>query len=142
MTAINTMNVQYRLDKIAGLRKKQALSVVYDNCRIIDRFEKTLNNVTHPTFHKRRQSDYEESCATDATRVFSTYTYFFNEYINAEELANQCIKDDKVLIEDQEQADKFKKLFYEAIENYYSAPLHFVTKKKKTKINNQTNLFE
>lgn len=136
------MNVQYRLDKVAGLRKKQALSVVYENCHIINRYERTLNNVSHPIFFKRRQSDYEASCAPDASRVYSVWTYFFNEYLSAEELADECIKDDKVLCENIELANDFKNCFLKSIKDCYGTELHFVAKKKKSKIKNQPTLFE
>lgn len=137
------MNTRYVLDKVSGLRKKQALTVVYENCHIIDRYERTMNNVSHKPFYKRRQSDYEENCAVGATRVFSTYTYFFNEYLNAEDIANECIEDDKVLCEDKVEAEIMKQAFFKAIKECYGQELHFTTKiKKKKKQLNQITLFE
>lgn len=113
------MEVYYCFDRIGvGKRKMPALTVIYENGDINKRYFRTLWIAYNKPFFERNQTDFEESCAEYATRVFSTYTYFFKKYKSTDDVVEQCIQDDKFLQQNTVEANRFRKAFYEALDFY------------------------
>lgn len=114
-----------------------ALTIIYENESYYpERSIRTLNNVVHPRFYERNQTDDEKKTAKYYSRLFTTYTYFFKDYENVEQMATQFIADDKFLKTSENEAKIFKENLIKAIDEYYKTDLHF-RKKRKGKTNNQ-----
>ena len=71
------LKVYYGWAKIGTIRKKRAISVIYENewhgCRC-DRGQRILRAVI-----ERYQDEEEEKAAKDCTRIFTEYSLFFDE---------------------------------------------------------------
>ena len=134
------MEAFYTLDKIKGMRKMMAITVVYENCYVPPRCEKTMWMRQHKPFYKRKQNEFEIECAKGQTRMFQIFTYFFKDFMNADEIINHVIQDDPVLKNEEKEALVMKEAFLENVKENYNTDLHFrKTKKKVTRT--QLNLF-
>lgn len=128
------MRCWYSLDKVAGMRKMMALTVVYENDRSYPtRSLRTMNNVYHPRFYERDQTKFEASCAKQYSRLFSTYSYFFKDFETIDQLASKCIEDDSFLKGNSEEAAIFKEKFEKSVYEFYKTDFHF-RKRKKQKV--------
>lgn len=75
------LKVYYGWAKIGKIRKKRAISVMFENewhgCRI-DRGQKILRAAQETVF-ERYQDAEEEKAAKDCTRIFTEYSLFLDE---------------------------------------------------------------
>lgn len=75
------LKVYYGWAKIGTIRKKRAISVIYENewhgCRC-DRGQRILK-AAQETVIERYQDEEEEKAAKDCTRIFTEYSLFFDE---------------------------------------------------------------
>ena len=75
------LKVYYGWAKIGTIRKKRAISVIYENewhgCRC-DRGQRILR-AAQETVIERYQDEEEEKAAKDCTRIFTEYSLFFDE---------------------------------------------------------------
>lgn len=75
------LKVYYGWAKIGTIRKKRALSVMFENemlgCRS-DRGQRILR-AAQETVIERYQDEEEEKAAKDCTRIFTEYSLFFDE---------------------------------------------------------------
>lgn len=75
------LKVYYGWAKIGAIRKKRAISVIYENewhgCRC-DRGQRILMS-SQETVIERYQDEEEEKAAKDCTRIFTEYSLFFDE---------------------------------------------------------------
>ena len=75
------LKVYYGWARIGKIRKKRALSVIFENewhgCRC-DRGQRTLR-AAQVTVIERYQDEEEERAAKDCNRIFTEYSLFFDE---------------------------------------------------------------
>lgn len=80
------LKVYYGWAKIGTIRKKRAISVIYENewhgCRC-DRGQRILR-AAQETVIERYQDEEEEKAAKDCTRIFTEYSLFFDENTDEE----------------------------------------------------------
>ena len=72
------LSVYYGWAKINKIRKKEAISVIYENCSIPPRSQNFVSKMQN-TVYVRRQTPNEEKDALLNSRSFSEYSIFMND---------------------------------------------------------------
>ena len=72
------MNVHYGFAKLNKIRKKRALTVMFENCALTERGEKFMKKMMHVVC-LRRQTDAEVSEGKLQNRAFTSFEYFLDE---------------------------------------------------------------
>lgn len=73
---MTNLRVYYGFVRI-GVRKQQAISVIFENEHASDRSKKTLNGLQH-TFYTRYQTEEEANAAICENRVLTEYSTMFD----------------------------------------------------------------